>query len=97
MKAFVMAALPWVLIGVALAVIFAGQAKRPKGKSEGLALGWALGLLFGVMLNNCGLWENHSLGYSLGPLWGMALATLFGSDKTDTDPPAGEDHEHDKP
>ena len=42
-----------------------------------MALGMALGLLLGVALNGTGLWENHGLGLALGPLWGMALATLM--------------------
>ena len=37
----------------------------------------SLGLLLGVALDACGLWENHSIGLALGPLWGMALATLL--------------------
>ncbi len=35
-----------------------------------------VGLMVGVALNYCGLWESHALGLTLGPLWGMALATL---------------------
>ena len=42
-----------------------------------MALGTALGLLFGVALNGLGLWENDGIGFALGPLWGMALATLW--------------------
>ena len=38
----------------------------------------ALGLLFGVMLNGCGLWEDHALGIAIGPLWGMAIAAMDG-------------------
>ncbi len=41
-----------------------------------MAIGTSLGLLAGVVLNYCGLWESHALGLALGPLWGMALATL---------------------
>ena len=36
------------------------------------------GLLFGVMLNGCGLWEDHALGIAIGPLWGMAIAAMDG-------------------
>ena len=42
------------------------------------AVGAALGLLFGVMLNGCGLWEDHALGIAIGPLWGMAIAAMDG-------------------
>ena len=61
-KDFVLAALPWILAGIAL--------------EERMAIGTALGLMAGVALNYCGLWESHALGLALGPLWGMALATL---------------------
>ena len=47
----------------------------PKKK---FAIGAALGLLFGVMLNGCGLWEDHALGIAIGPLWGMAIAAMDG-------------------
>ncbi len=45
---------------------------------ERIAVGAALGLLFGVMLNGCGLWEDHALGIAIGPLWGMAIAAMDG-------------------
>ena len=81
-----MAAVPMVLAGIAVAIICAGMDQKGSADSEKLieqhiATGAALGLLFGVCLNNSGLWEDNTLGYALGPLWGMALATLF--DKCD--------------
>lgn len=81
MKDFVMGALPWVMAGLALAVLAGSSAERKKGekRSGQIALGAALGLLLGVTLNGCGLWENHTLGLVLGPLWGMALASLYGN------------------
>ena len=82
MKDFVLAALPWVLAGLAVAIICAGMGTRKSEKKEKeteqhIAIGLSLGLLFGVALNGCGLWDNHAIGFALGPLWGMALATLF--------------------
>lgn len=81
MKQFLMAALPWVLAGIAVAIICAGLNKKETKDSEKkmerhIAVGAALGLILGVALNKCGLWENHALGFTVGPLWGMALATL---------------------
>lgn len=82
MKGFIMAALPLVMAGLALAIICASLGKK-ESKEDGkkleqrMALGMSLGLLFGVALNNCGLWENHALGLVMGPLWGMALASLW--------------------
>lgn len=76
-KGFVLAALPWVLAGIAVAILCAGMGTRKakensKALEEHMAVGTALGLMAGVALNYCGLWESHALG----PLWGMALATL---------------------
>ena len=72
MKEFACAALPWVLAGIAVALICAASGCRKDGADkaydERIAVGAALGLLFGVMLNGCGLWENHVLGIAIGPL-----------------------------
>ena len=82
MKEFILAALPWVLTGVPLAIVCAGLArKRPREgtskQDQRMAADMALGLLWGVALNSLSLWENHALGFAIGPLWGMALATLW--------------------
>ena len=80
MKDFLLAALPWVIMGLATAILVVNhgtQKQTDKQCGERIALGAALGLLFGVMLNNCGLWDNHALGFAIGPLWGMALVSLF--------------------
>lgn len=82
MKEFILAALPWVMAGIPLAILCAAMArKRTKAEqkklSERMSLGIALGLLWGVAMNGCGLWESHVLGFALGPLWGMALAALY--------------------
>ena len=79
---FILAALPFVLCGLAVAIICAGMADKKSKTNEkelekSMALGMSLGLLLGVALNGIGFWENHALGLALGPLWGMALATLF--------------------
>lgn len=81
-KDFVLAALPWILAGLAVAIICAGMETRKSEKKEKeterhIAIGLSLGLFWGVALNGCGLWDNHTIGFALGPLWGMALATLF--------------------
>lgn len=90
MKDFVLAAFPWVLAGLAVAIICAGLGKQKSEKKEKetqqhIALGLSLGLLWGVALNGCGLWDNQALGFALGPLWGMALATLWDSHHTKDD------------
>lgn len=87
-KDFVLAALPWILAGIAVAILCAGMGTRKakensKALEERMAVGLALGLIAGVALNYCGLWESHALGLALGPLWGMALATLSAGRKND--------------
>ena len=89
-KDFVLAALPWVLAGIAVAILCAGMGTRKaKENSKALevrmAIGTALGLMAGVALNYCGLWESHALGLALGPLWGMALTTLSTGKISDDD------------
>lgn len=80
MKEFIFAALPWVLTGLALAILAADHAaKKPtdEKRDTNIAFGAGVGLLLGVTLNSCGLWENHLLGLTFGPLWGMAVASLI--------------------
>lgn len=78
MREFITAALPWILMGLALAVFFANQA-RPKDEEEQeqqeqkMTAGILLGLLLGIALNEFGWWESPALGLAIGPLWGMAL------------------------
>lgn len=83
MKEFVMAALPWMLIGLALTVLAADFARKEseealEKKRHRLLMGALAGILLGAVLNSLGLWENDALGYGVGPLWGAALAALFG-------------------
>lgn len=80
MKEFILAAMPLVLAGLALAVLAANHmTEKQKDKKQGarIATGAGLGLILGVVLNGCGLWESHWLGLVLGPLWGMAIASLI--------------------
>lgn len=80
MKEFISSALPWVLMGIALAILAVNhclEQQKEEKRGERIALGAALGLMMGVALNGCGLWESHALGLAIGPLWGMALASLF--------------------
>ena len=81
MKDFITAALPWVMMGLALAVLAASYAREKKEdqkKRNELQLGgMALGMLLGVALGTTGLLENHALGISLGALWGLAIGTAL--------------------
>lgn len=81
MKEFCLAALPYVLAGLAVVVLCAGKGRKQEtGDAESqenrLAFGMLLGLAVGAALDGCGVFENPMLGLTLGPLWGMALASL---------------------
>ena len=81
MKDFITAALPWVMMGLALAVLVASYAREKKEdqkKRNELQLGgMALGMLLGVALGTTGLLESYALGISLGALWGLAIGTAL--------------------
>lgn len=82
---FILAALPWVLCGVALALLCGGLGKKGNSKNkkldERLGLGAALGLLAGVALNSTDLCRDHTVVLALGPLWGMAMAVYWPESK----------------
>ena len=81
MKDFIAAAIPWVLCALAVAIVCVrlggSKERRSKQLDNNLAIGLALGLMLSPALNSMGLWENHGIGFALGPLWGMALASLY--------------------
>ena len=72
---FLSAALPWICIGLLLAIFFAQSARRKKGNkkkenygTEGIALGMCFGTAIGTSLGN-----NTGLGLTLGMLIGFAV------------------------
>ena len=84
MKEFIFAALPLVLMGLALAILavnYVMEKQKDEKWETRIAMGAGLGLILGVTLNSCGLWENHLLGVALGPMWGMAIASLISRKK----------------
>ncbi|MCI7813998.1 MAG: hypothetical protein SO016_09320 [Lachnospiraceae bacterium] len=84
MKAFISSALPWVMMGIALALLAVNHGReKQKDERRGtrIAVGAGLGFLLGVALNSCGLWEEHMIGFLLGPLWGMTLGTIYRSEE----------------
>ena len=57
MRDFVLSALPWVLMGLALAILAASygmENQQDEKQGAHIAVGAALGLLLGVTLNSCG-------------------------------------------
>lgn len=81
MREFITAALPWVMIGLALAVTAVGYAREKnadkKVQNRFQLICMALGLICGAALSSAGLFEDHALGISLGTLWGLAIGTMI--------------------
>ena len=76
---FLRAALPWIMVGLALAVFFARNAGKKKNKektgdygTEGMCLGMCLGTAIGASFGN-----NTGIGISLGMLIGLAIGTCI--------------------
>ena len=74
---FLQAALPWIAIGLLLAVLFARSAGKKKKEeqsddygTEGMCLGMCLGTAIGTSLGN-----NTGIGISLGMLIGLAVGS----------------------
>ena len=77
--AFLRAALPWIAVGLLLAVFFArGTGKKKKEEqtgdygTEGMCLGMCFGTAIGTSLGN-----NTGIGISLGMLIGLAVGTCI--------------------
>ena len=76
---FLRAALPWIAIGLLLAVFAARGSRKKKKKeqtgdygTEGMCLGMCFGTAIGTALGN-----NTGIGISLGMLIGLAIGTCI--------------------
>lgn len=82
MKEFMNAALPWILVGVAIAITTAGyvkeQKKERKEQKRLQLIFMSLGLILGVTINSMDLisWD-HSLVFCICTLWGLAIGTFM--------------------
>ena len=84
---FIQAALPWIAIGLFLAVLFARRAGKKKKVeqcddygTEGMGLGMCFGTAIGAALGN-----NTGIGISLGMLIGLAIGTGIKKERQDDD------------
>ena len=84
---FLLAALPWLCIGLLLAIFFAQSARKKKGDktkenyaTEGMALGMCFGTAIGTSIGN-----NTGIGMSLGMLLGLAIGSSIEKKKNDDD------------
>lgn len=78
---FVKAAAPWVIMGIALAVLFAHSAvKKKKHSNDYSTEGMSLGMCFGIAIGTA-LKSNIAMGLSLGMLAGMAIGSCIAKKK----------------
>ena len=82
---FLSAALPWVCMGLLLAIFFARSARKKKETkknencgTEGMALGMCFGTAIGTSLGN-----NTGIGLTLGMLAGLVIGSCIEKKKTD--------------
>lgn len=86
MKMFVFAALPWVAIGLCLAIFFARHAKKENDEkttenygAEGMSIGMCIGVALGTLFEG-----GVGVGISIGMLLGLAVGSCI-TKKTDDD------------
>ena len=84
---FLSAALPWISIGLMLAIFFAQGARKKKGgeakenyATEGMALGMCFGTAIGTSIGN-----STGIGMSLGLLLGLAIGSGIEKKENDND------------
>ena len=78
MRDFMMAALPLVVAGIALAVFFAGRAEKKKKQENGYeAMGMSLGMCFGAAVGAI-FPEYIGITLSMGILTGLVIGMCFG-------------------
>ena len=82
---FLSAALPWISIGLLLAIFFARSARKKKDNkknenygTEGMALGMCFGTAIGTSLGN-----NTGIGLTLGMLVGLVIGLCIEKKKND--------------
>ena len=82
---FLSAALPWICIGLLLAVFFAQNARKKKNNkkagnysTEGMALGMCFGVAIGTSFGN-----NTGIGLSLGMLAGLVIGSCIETKNSD--------------
>lgn len=78
MNEFIMAAFPWVLMGLAIAIFASSCAfeleEDKKEQKNRMAIGMSIGILCGIIITAMGLLQNYAMGISIGLLWGIVLS-----------------------
>ena len=75
MKDFILAALPWVAVGIAIAVACVSSAGGKEKKGTNLTNGVCYGLCFGVAMGTA--FDNMGLGIALGMALGLLVGVVF--------------------
>lgn len=83
MKDFILAALPWLAIGLCLAIFFARNAKNDKKTadnygSEGMSIGMCIGVALGTLFDG-----GVGIGISAGMLLGLCIGSGIPKNKND--------------
>ena len=84
---FIRAALPWIIMGLLLAVYFArcaGKKKKEEQTGDYGAEGMCLGMCFGTAIGTA-LGNNTGIGISLGMLLGLAVGSSIKKEGQDDD------------
>ena len=91
MKDFIIAALPWVVMGIALAIFASKNAKMSQAREAGevdeeakarlknqMTQWMCIGLVAGVFISSAFKNVSTAIGVSFGALIGMLIGTFFG-------------------
>lgn len=82
MKDFILAALPWILIGIAIAIICVSMNTHNVGKTKNyLTEGLCIGICFGLTLSFA-IFISQALGTSLGMLLGVTIGIMIKKNPT---------------
>ena len=84
---FIRAALPWIVMGLLLAVYFArcaGKKKKEEQTGDYGAEGMCLGMCFGTAIGTA-FGNNIAIGLPLGMLFGLAIGSSIKKEEQDND------------
>ena len=84
---FIRAALPWIIMGLLLAVYFArcaGKKKKEEQTGDYGAEGMCLGMCFGTAIGTA-LGNNIAIGLPLGMLFGLAIGSSIKKEEQNND------------
>lgn len=85
---FLLAALPWIVVGLSLAIFFANSTERKENqdnyRTEGMCVGMCLGTALGAAFG-----RNTGLGISMGMLLGLVIGSCIRKEASGEDSDKG--------